>query len=109
MKYRAKTQRNRRKSRLAGRFAHFRRLRKTQENLKTSPSEHGLMVLLLQVVGNVELWLVVGCHSPTEVADGEVSQISHAADAGSPLVDGIAIGENDDIATTQRLQAGTCA
>ena len=62
------------------------------------------MVLLLQVVGNVELWLVVGCHSPTEVADGEVGQIGHAADAGSPLVDGIAIGENDDIATTQRLQ-----
>ena len=56
-------------------------------------------MLLDDIVGNVELGQVFWCHSLTEIADGEVRQISHAVDDGLPLPNGIAVGDDDDIAS----------
>ena len=60
--------------------------------------------LLLQIVGNVELGLVFVCSPFTEVADGEVGQPGHAVDFGVPKAGGIAIGDDDDVTSLQRLQ-----
>ncbi len=57
------------------------------------------MTLCLQIVGNVELWLPVRCHTPTEIADSEVGQVSHAFQCLCPFVDGITVGDDYDITT----------
>ena len=59
---------------------------------------------LLYIVGNVELWLSVRSMAEAEVADGEIGQVTHANNGFRPILYGIGIRDDNDIATTQRLQ-----
>ena len=52
---------------------------------------------LLYIVCNVEFRLVFRCKSLTEIADGEVSQVSHAAQLFLPLWNSVTVRHNDDI------------
>ena len=86
----SKTQKNRWKSRLYGRFGTSDGFAKTQKKLKMSDSERYVVKeLLLQVVGYVELRLSFRCLALTEIAHGEVGQVGHCADNGSPFLHGI--------------------
>ena len=61
-------------------------------------------MLLLDVVGDVELQIALRGLLPADVEDGEVCQVGHLSDGGTPLGDGITVGDDDHIAALQRLQ-----
>ena len=59
---------------------------------------------LLQVVGDVECQVPVGCLAPAEVADGEVGEVVHALECRGPRIDGVGIGYHHDVAPAQRFE-----
>ena len=58
----------------------------------------------LNVVGDVELQIVLWGFLLADVEDGEVRQIGHLADCRAPLGDGVTVGDDDYVAPLQRLQ-----
>ena len=74
--------------------------RRHREN--SCENSHGaLHDSLLQEVRNVELRLIFRSLETADIADGKVGQVSHVMDGCRPLLNGIAVGEDDDVAPLQ--------
>ena len=55
-------------------------------------------MLLLDVVGDVELQIALRGLLPADVEDGEVCQVGHPGDGGTPFGDGVTVGDDDHVA-----------